>query len=86
MAEEPDTGRSKQPSMKELLEESLPLRELRRGEVVEGQVMRIDQDGILVSVGHKSEGVVPQREMRTVTPETAARYQIGETIKVYVLD
>jgi small subunit ribosomal protein S1 len=72
--------------MKELLEESLPLRELRRGDVVEGQVMRIDQDGILVSVGHKSEGVVPQREMRTVTPETAARYQIGQTIKVYVLD
>ena len=86
MAEEPETGRSAQPSMEELLEESTPLRELRRGEVVEGQVMRVDQDGILVSVGHKSEGVVPQREMRTVTPETAARYQIGETIHVFVID
>ena len=48
--------------------------------------MRVDSDGILVSVGHKSEGVVPQREMRTVTPQTAARYQIGETIQVLVLD
>lgn len=48
--------------------------------------MRVDSDGILVSVGHKSEGVVPQREMRTVTPETAARYQVGETIQVLVLD
>jgi small subunit ribosomal protein S1 len=48
--------------------------------------MRVDSDGILVSVGHKSEGVVPQREMRTVTPKTAALYQVGETIQVLVLD
>ena len=72
--------------MEELLEGFLPLRELRRGEIVEGQVMRADQDGLLVSVGHKSEGVVPQREMRSITPEAAARYQVGETILVLVLD
>jgi small subunit ribosomal protein S1 len=72
--------------MEELLEGSTPLLELRRGDVVEGQVMRVDSDGILVSVGHKSEGVVPQREMRTVTPKTAALYQVGETIQVLVLD
>ena len=72
--------------MEELLDGSIPLRELRRGEIVEGQVMRVDQDGILVSVGHKSEGVVPQREMRSVTADAAARYQVGETIQVYVLD
>ena len=86
MAEKPDVDLPPQPSMAELLEESEPLRELNRGDVVEGQVMRVDQDGILVSVGHKSEGVVPTREMRSVTPDTAARYQVGKTIKVYVLD
>ena len=86
MAQEPETGRPKQPSMEELLEGSTPLLELKRGDVVEGQVMRVDSDGILVSVGHKSEGVVPQREMRTVTSKTAARYQVGETIQVLVLD
>ena len=48
--------------------------------------MRVDSDGILVSVGHKSEGIVPQREMRSVTPDTAARYQVGESIQVYVMD
>ena len=72
--------------MAELLEESIPLRELRRGEIVEGQVMRVDQDGILVSVGNKSEGVVPQREMRSVTPEAAEKLRVGESILVYVLD
>ena len=78
--------RDDQPSMAELLEDSPTLRELRRGEVVEGQVMRADQDGILVSIGHKSEGVIPQREMRTMTPELAERYQPGASIFVYVLD
>lgn len=73
--------------MAELLDESLPLlRELRRGEIVEGQVMRVDSDGILVSVGHKSEGIVPSREMRSVDPSAATRYRVGETIKVYVID
>ena len=72
--------------MAELLEESAPPRSLRRGEVVEGQVMRMDQDGILVSIGHKSEGVVPQREMRSISPEVATSYEMGTTIYVYVVD
>ena len=72
--------------MAELLEGSSPLQELRRGEVVAGQIMRVDSDGILVSVGHKSEGVVPAREMRTLTADVAARYQVGDSIQVYVLD
>jgi small subunit ribosomal protein S1 len=73
--------------MAELLDESTPLlRDLRRGEIVEGQVMRVDSDGILVSVGHKSEGVVPAREMRSVGTDASARYKVGETIKVLVLD
>ena len=72
--------------MAELLEGSSPPQELRRGEVVEGQVMRVDSDGILVSVGHKSEGVVPAGEMRTLTADAAARYQVGDSVRVYVLD
>ncbi len=81
-----DSAQRSEPSMAELLEQSLPPRELRRGEVVEGQVMRIDPDGILVSIGHKSEGVVPQREMRGMTPEMMDRYQPGSSIPVYVID
>ncbi len=87
MAESPGTKRvPNEPSMAELLEESVPLRELRRGEVIEGQVMRVDQDGILVSVGHKSEGIVPLREMRTLGADPASHYKVGEPIDVYVLD
>jgi small subunit ribosomal protein S1 len=39
---------------------------VRRGEVIEGVVLRADSDGILVDVGAKAEGTVPPGEMRTV--------------------
>lgn len=87
MAESPGAQRfPNQPSMAELLEESTPLRELQRGEVIKGQVMRVDQDGILVSVGHKSEGIVPQREMRSVAADLTSRYRVGDAIDVFVID
>ena len=75
-----------QPSMAELLEEASLPRSLRRGDLVEGQVMRSDQDGILVSIGHKSEGIVPQREMRTLTPHLLKRCEVGARVLVCVLD
>ena len=86
VADEQGAERPRQPTMAELLEESSPPPELRRGELVEGQVMRADPDGLLVSVGHKIEGIVPAREMRTVDGDPAARYQVGDTVLVYVLD
>lgn len=86
MVEDAGNGKPPEPTMAQLLEESQPIRGLKRGEVVEGQVMRVDQDGILVSVGHKSEGVVPQREMRSMTPEMLESHTPGTTILVHVLD
>ncbi len=86
VADEQGAERPRQPTMAELLEESSPPPELRRGELLEGQVMRADPDGLLVSVGHKIEGIVPAREMRTVDGDPAARYQVGDTVLVYVLD
>jgi small subunit ribosomal protein S1 len=72
--------------MAELLEEESLPQELRRGDIVDGKVMGIDQDGILVSVGYKSEGVVPSRELRSLGADFASQYQIGDTVRVYVLD
>src|SRR5690348_9536234 len=37
-------------------------RSLTRGDVVEGQIVRIDPDEILVDIGLKSEGVIAGRE------------------------
>jgi small subunit ribosomal protein S1 len=38
-------------------------RRLHRGESVEGTVVRVDQDEVLVDIGLKSEGVIPAREL-----------------------
>ena len=86
MSDQMSTGDTGEPTMAELLqEESLP-QELRRGDIVPGQIMEIDPEGILVSIGYKSEGMVPAREMRTLAPHPAAHYNIGDTINVYVMD
>jgi small subunit ribosomal protein S1 len=71
--------------MARLLEQSPSFKELRRGDLVAGEIMRVGQDGLLVNVGHKSEGFVPLREMSTVTPDEMANFQIGDEVYVSVL-
>ena len=78
-------SQSTQPEMARLLEQSPSFKELRRGDLVAGEIMRVGQDGLLVNIGHKSEGFVPAREMSTVPPDQMANFQIGDEVYVYVL-
>lgn len=71
--------------MGELLDSAESMKQIRRGEVVEGVVMRVDSEGIHVNVGHKAEGFVPAREMRTLTPEMAGAIKVGDDIVTMVL-
>ncbi|MEI7743341.1 MAG: S1 RNA-binding domain-containing protein, partial [Chloroflexota bacterium] len=58
---------------------------LKHGDVVEGQVVRIDKDEILVDIGAKSEGVVSNRELFGRHAETQPQLAIGDVVLVYVL-
>ena len=72
--------------MAELLEsETQGLRRLGRGDIIDGVVMRVDRDNILVDIGGKTEGVVPAHEMRSLTPEEFKELHIGSDLLVYVL-
>ncbi len=71
--------------MGELLASVEDMKPLRRGDVVEGIVMRADTDGILVSIGHKAEGIVPAREMRTLIPEDFERLKVGDELVTFVI-
>lgn len=71
--------------MEELLESMEPIKPLRRGDVVEGIVMRVDSEGILVHIGHKAEGVVPSREMRTLNDEEVGKINVGDELFTYVV-
>jgi len=55
---------------------------LRRGDVVTGKVVRVDQDGILVDISSKSEGIIVSSE---VASKQAASLQVGDEVLVYVL-
>ena len=74
-----------QSDMAQLLQEAEPIRSIRRGDLVVGEVMRIDQEGILVNIGHKSEGIVPNREMRSLSAEALDKLQAGDEIFAYVV-
>jgi small subunit ribosomal protein S1 len=56
------------------------------GDVVNGKVVRIDKDEVLVDIGYKSEGVIPSNELsirKSVDP--AEEVEIGEEIDALVL-
>ena len=72
--------------MEELLaEQDSDIKSFKHGDVVEGQVVRIDKDEILVDIGAKSEGVVSNRELFGRHGEGQPALNIGDTVLVYVL-
>lgn len=79
-------GRSDQDAGMEALlrDNDYAFRSLRRGETVEGTVVRVDQDEVLVDVGMKSEGVIPSRELAG-DGEEAPELAVGDPVLVYVL-
>src|SRR6266511_3651393 len=59
---------------------------INEGEVVHGQVVRVDKDEVLVDIGYKSAGVIPVAELsirRAVNPQDEVK--IGDPIDALVL-
>ena len=72
--------------MEELLaEQDSDIKSFKHGDVVDGTVVRIDKDEILVDIGAKSEGVVSNRELFGRHGEGQPTLNIGDTVLVYVL-
>ncbi len=83
----PDRQLGPEPTtMEELLaEQDSDIKSFKHGDVVEGQVVRIDKDEILVDIGAKSEGVVSNRELFGRHGEGQPALNVGDTVLVYVL-
>jgi len=58
---------------------------LKSGDIVSGLVVHIDEHGALVDVGTKSEGVIPQSDLRGEPGEAAQGLAVGDRIDVYVV-
>jgi small subunit ribosomal protein S1 len=87
-----EAPRSEPMTMAELLDDpNNEVKSLKHGDVVEGTVVRIDPDEILIDFGGKSEGVVSNRELmnrrgpRESAEETRPEIQVGSEVLVYVL-
>ena len=73
-------------SMEELLaEEESGFAPPHRGDVVEGTVIGVTADRIMVDVGGKAEGVVPNAEMHSLPPDQRQAITVGQSILVVVL-
>jgi small subunit ribosomal protein S1 len=73
-------------TMEELLaEQDSDIKSFKHGDVVEGSVVRIDKDEILVDIGAKSEGVVSNRELFGRNTESQPALNVGDVVLVYVL-
>lgn len=71
--------------MQELMDEFQGFRALGSGDIIEGMVMRVAPDAILVDIMAKSEGVIPSHEMQTLGPEGLSRMKVGDKVLVYVV-
>ncbi|MHB1004568.1 MAG: 30S ribosomal protein S1 [Chloroflexota bacterium] len=56
----------------------------QRGEVLDGIIVSIDKDGALVDIGTKSEGIIPNHELQSVS-DVEGEVKVGDEVLVYVI-
>ena len=62
------------------------LRDFKDGDIMEGVVVKIDRDEVLLDIGYKSEGVIPSKELsirHDVDPNEVVK--VGDRIEALVL-
>jgi small subunit ribosomal protein S1 len=55
------------------------------GDMRTGMIASISDDEIMVSIGAKSEGVIPARELEALDTEERAKLKVGQEIQVYIV-
>jgi small subunit ribosomal protein S1 len=88
---EKDEEKNKEAKTEELSMESLlaqgefSLDMPHQGEIRKGVIASITDEEILVSIGAKSEGVIPGREVAQLPEEERKKFTVGKEIQVYVV-
>lgn len=84
---QPEAQEEQASTMEDLLEDDgLDLDMPRQGDIRKGTVARVSETEILVSIGTKSEGVIPAREVDQIDPEAREDLEVGHEITVYVVN
>jgi small subunit ribosomal protein S1 len=70
--------------LREAIETSL--RDFKEGDIVDGEIVKIDRDEVLLDIGYKSEGVIPAKELsirHDVDPNEVVH--VGDHVEALVL-
>ncbi len=70
--------------LREAIEASL--RDFKEGDIVDGEIVKIDRDEVLLDIGYKSEGVIPAKELsirHDVDPNEVVK--VGDHVEALVL-
>src|SRR5439155_16010862 len=62
------------------------IKEFNDGDIVEGVIVRVDRDEVLLDIGYKTEGVIPSRELsikHDVDPNEVVK--VGDEVEALVL-
>src|SRR5918912_1420050 len=62
------------------------IKEFNDGDIVEGVIVRVDRDEVLLDIGYKTEGVIPSRELsikHDVDPNDVVK--VGDNVEALVL-
>jgi len=69
-------------SFAELFEESMQSCQMRPGSLIVGEVVRVDDEVVIVNAGLKSEGVIPTEQFRNAAGEIGVK--VGDRIEVVI--
>ena len=70
-------------SFDEMLEGSL--KTIRNGEVVEGTVIDVKEDEIILNIGYKSDGIITKSEYSNTPVDLTTCVSVGDTMEAKVL-
>ncbi|MGO1368772.1 bifunctional 4-hydroxy-3-methylbut-2-enyl diphosphate reductase/30S ribosomal protein S1 [Senegalia sp. (in: firmicutes)] len=60
--------------------------EMNRGDIVEGTIISVNKDEVMVNIGYKSDGIIKKNELSNDSNiDIESKFQTGDKIEVYIL-
>jgi small subunit ribosomal protein S1 len=69
-----------------LPEDAYDFKTLKRGDILDGKVVRVSPEEVLIDVGRKYEGTISSRELESMGPATIKKMKVGDAVLTYVVN
>ncbi len=57
----------------------------KKGQILEGEILRINEDAIVVGIGQKRDAIVPVKDLNRIDREILEKYSVGDRVLVSVI-